>query len=112
MSRRYLWAHIRVALPMGFQASIIAIGAILVQFALNRLGAQSVAAFSAAQKIDMVATLPARLARRAVEQGNLAILDLPYEPLRVQFEVIWHERTDQDAGLRWLRAELVEALRE
>ena len=58
MSRRYLWAHIRVALPMGFQASIIAIGAILVQFALNRLGAQSVAAFSAAQKIDMVATLP------------------------------------------------------
>lgn len=58
MSRRYLWAHIRVALPMGFQASIIAMGAILVQFALNRLGAQSVAAFSAAQKIDMVATLP------------------------------------------------------
>ena len=58
MSRRYLWAHIRLALPMGFQASIIAIGAILVQFALNRLGAQAVAAFSAAQKIDMVATLP------------------------------------------------------
>lgn len=58
ISRRYLWAHIRVALPMGFQASIIAMGAILVQFALNRLGAQSVAAFSAAQKIDMVATLP------------------------------------------------------
>ena len=48
----------RLALPMGFQASIIAIGAILVQFALNRLGAQAVAAFSAAQKIDMVATLP------------------------------------------------------
>lgn len=43
---------------MGFQASIIAIGAILVQFALNRLGAQAVAAFSAAQKIDMAATLP------------------------------------------------------
>lgn len=58
MSRRYLWAHIRVALPMGFQASIIAIGSILIQFTLNRLGPQAVAAFSAAQKIDMVATLP------------------------------------------------------
>lgn len=58
ISRRYLWAHIRLALPMGFQASIIAIGSIMIQFALNRLGSQAVAAFSAAQKIDMVATLP------------------------------------------------------
>lgn len=55
---------------------------------------------------DMVATLPARLARRSVEQGILAVLDLPYEPLAVQFEAIWHDRSDQDAGLRWLIREL------
>ncbi|GHV77760.1 MATE family efflux transporter [Spirochaetia bacterium] len=50
--------HIRVALPMGFQMSIIAIGTVVLQFALNRLGTTAVAAFAAAQKIDMVATMP------------------------------------------------------
>jgi putative MATE family efflux protein len=50
--------HIRVALPMGFQMSIIAIGTVVLQFALNKLGTTAVAAFTAAQKIDMVATMP------------------------------------------------------
>ncbi|WP_010257626.1 MATE family efflux transporter [Treponema primitia] len=50
--------HIRVAMPMGFQMSIIAIGVVVLQFALNKLGTTAVAAFTAAQKIDMVATLP------------------------------------------------------
>lgn len=59
---------------------------------------------------DMVATLPARLARRGVEQGILAILDLPYEPLTVRFDAIWHERSDQDAGVRWLARALSEAV--
>jgi putative MATE family efflux protein len=56
--REELWAHLRVALPMGFQMSIIAIGAVILQFALNGLGTAAVAAFTAAQKIDMTATLP------------------------------------------------------
>jgi Na+-driven multidrug efflux pump len=43
---------------MGFQMSIIAIGAVTVTFALNRLGALAVAAFTASQKIDMLATMP------------------------------------------------------
>jgi Na+-driven multidrug efflux pump len=43
---------------MGFQASIIAIGAIILQFALNGLGATSVAAYTAAQKIDSIAIQP------------------------------------------------------
>jgi putative MATE family efflux protein len=52
-------AHIRVALPMGFQMSIIAIGAVTVTFALNNLkNTIAVAAFTAAQKIDMIATMP------------------------------------------------------
>lgn len=51
-------SHIIVALPMAFQMSIIAIGALTVQFALNDLGSVSVAAYSAAQKIDSLATMP------------------------------------------------------
>ena len=43
---------------MGFQMSIIAIGQIVLQFALNQLGAVSVAAYAAAQKIDSLAVQP------------------------------------------------------
>jgi putative MATE family efflux protein len=50
--------HIRIAIPMGFQASIIAIGAIILQFALNGLGTISIAAYTAGSKIDSVAVMP------------------------------------------------------
>lgn len=53
-----LKAHLRIGLPMGFQASIIAIGAIIIQIALNNLGAVPVAAYAAAQKVDSVAMMP------------------------------------------------------
>ncbi|MFV0362428.1 MAG: MATE family efflux transporter [Suipraeoptans sp.] len=50
--------HAKIAFPMGFQISIIAIGAVILQFVLNGLGAVSVAAFTAAQKIDQIAVQP------------------------------------------------------
>lgn len=50
--------HLKVSMPMGFQMSIIAIGAVVLQFVLNGLGAVAVAAFSAAQRIDQIATQP------------------------------------------------------
>ena len=43
---------------MGFQSSIIAIGAIILQVPLNNLGEIAVAAYAAAQKIDMIAVMP------------------------------------------------------
>ncbi len=58
ISRSVAWQHLRVALPMGFQASIIAIGAIILQVPLNNLGEVAVAAYAAAQKIDMIAVMP------------------------------------------------------
>ncbi|MDR2803616.1 MAG: MATE family efflux transporter [Treponema sp.] len=50
--------HIKIALPVGFQWSIIAIGAVAVTFALNGLGYAAVAAFTTGQKIDQLATMP------------------------------------------------------
>ncbi|MCL2721702.1 MAG: MATE family efflux transporter [Treponema sp.] len=47
--------HIKIALPVGFQMSIIAIGTITVTYALNILGTEAVAAYSAAAKIDVLA---------------------------------------------------------
>lgn len=60
---------------------------------------------------DMVATLPERLARRAVGQGVLTILDLPYDPLVVTIEAILHQRAERDAGLQWLLGEMADAAR-
>ncbi len=52
------WEHLRMGLPLGFQSSVIAIGAIILQVALNDLGTNAVAASTAASKIDQIATLP------------------------------------------------------
>src|SRR5690606_4918712 len=43
ISRVDITEHLRLGLPMGFQASIIAIGALIVQVALNTLGSEAVA---------------------------------------------------------------------
>lgn len=50
--------HLNVALPMAFQSSIIAIGAIVLQSALNSLGTDVVAAQAAAGRIDQFAVQP------------------------------------------------------
>ncbi len=51
-------AHLKIGLPMGFQASIIAIGAVILQIALNNLGALAVASYAASQKVDAIAMMP------------------------------------------------------
>ena len=55
VTRADLSQHLRLGLPMGFQASIIAIGALAVQIRLNGLGAEAVAAYTAASRVDSVA---------------------------------------------------------
>lgn len=58
LSRAIFWEHLRIALPMGFQSSIIAIGAVILQVALNGLGPLAVAAYAAAQKVESIAMMP------------------------------------------------------
>ncbi|TDN92443.1 MATE family efflux transporter [Microbacterium sp. BK668] len=55
VSRAELGAHLRLGLPMGFQASIIAVGTLVVQVALNHLGTDAVAAYTAASRVDGLA---------------------------------------------------------
>ncbi|EXJ22714.1 Multi antimicrobial extrusion protein [Alkalibacterium sp. AK22] len=55
---RQLKEHAAIAFPMGFQTSLIAIGMIAVSMTLNTLGSEAVAATTAAQKIDALATKP------------------------------------------------------
>jgi DNA-binding transcriptional LysR family regulator len=58
---------------------------------------------------DMVATLPRSIAVREAAREQLAILELPYDPLQVTVEAVWHERGDQDAGLQWFVDEVRQA---
>ncbi|TKR23223.1 MATE family efflux transporter [Cellulomonas hominis] len=53
--RAELVEHLRIGLPMGFQASIIAIGTLAVQVRLNTLGADAVAAYTTASRVDGLA---------------------------------------------------------
>ncbi len=58
---------------------------------------------------DMVATLPRRLAERSVGRDGLVMLELPYSPLNVEVEIVWHERADGNPGLCWLVAQFMAA---
>ncbi|MBO6179251.1 MAG: MATE family efflux transporter [Selenomonadaceae bacterium] len=55
---KVMWEHLKLALPMGFQLSIIAVGAVILQIALNNLGPIAIAAYAAAQKVESVAAMP------------------------------------------------------
>lgn len=53
--RAVVTEHLRVGIPMGFQASIIAIGTLTVQVALNQLGTEAVAAYTTASRVESIA---------------------------------------------------------
>lgn len=63
------------------------------------------------QHTEMVATLPRSFAKVIARQHGLTILDLPYEPLKVAVEAVWHERSDHDRGLQWLLERIVDHMR-
>lgn len=46
------WSHLKMGLPMGLQMSVLTIGLIAVQAALNGLGKQAVAAFTAGSRVN------------------------------------------------------------
>lgn len=49
--------HLAAALPMGFQQSVIAIGSMTLQAAINSLGTDAVAGYTAASKVDQILVL-------------------------------------------------------
>ena len=56
---RFIWEHLRLALPSAFQFSVCAVGILILQAVLNSLGVQAVAAYTAAGRIDSVMMQPA-----------------------------------------------------
>ncbi len=58
LTRRDFVEPSRMGLPMGFQMSVIALGTLVLQYSVNRLGADAVAAFTAGVRIDQLAVTP------------------------------------------------------
>ncbi|MFC3929097.1 MATE family efflux transporter [Streptococcus caprae] len=58
LNKKDLQRHVSIGFPMGFQASIIAIGSLTLQVALNKLGTDAIAAASIATRTDQLAMLP------------------------------------------------------
>lgn len=55
LRREQVAESLHLGLPMGFNMSIIAIGALVLQYAINGLGAEAVAAFTAGSRVDQLA---------------------------------------------------------
>ena len=56
MTFKFCWEHLKVGLPMAVQYSIIAIGIMVQQTALNSFGKLYVSAYTASSKIDSIVT--------------------------------------------------------
>ena len=54
----FLWAHIKVGLPLSIQDSITGIGMMVFQSALNGMGADAIAAYTACHKVETFAAMP------------------------------------------------------
>ncbi|MDR0284992.1 MAG: hypothetical protein LBI33_08905, partial [Propionibacteriaceae bacterium] len=57
-TRRELGESARLGLTMGFQMSVIAVGSLILQVAINGLGSDAVAAFTSALRVDQTAVAP------------------------------------------------------
>ena len=69
-SRRHAAALCRVGLPMGFEYSVSAIGAVLLQSAINALGTAAIAGQTAGDKIRQMFTLPMESVGMGMSQAS------------------------------------------
>lgn len=50
-------SHLKIGFPMGFQMSVMCIGQLAMQSAVNTLGAEAIAGYTAATKVDQISVL-------------------------------------------------------
>lgn len=54
----FVWEHLKIALPMSIQFSVIGLGIIVIQSICNLFGTDTIAAFTSASRIEQIATVP------------------------------------------------------
>ncbi len=57
LTRADVSEHLRIGFPMGFQMSVMCIGQLAMQGAVNALGAAAIAGYTAATKVDQISVL-------------------------------------------------------
>lgn len=70
------------------------------------LVAHSLAVPSLLRGSDMLALLPSPLGAAFVRSHGLVSAALPYSARKVEVRAVWHERSDAEPGLAWLRERL------
>ncbi len=57
-SASWAWVHLRLAIPMALQFSVIGLGVLIIQVVCNSFGTDTIAAMAASVRIEHLATLP------------------------------------------------------
>ena len=60
-------------------------------------------------RTDLITRVPRRIADSPGVRGSVAVLATEDDPLRLELGMIWSAKFEADAGLAWLRAQLVAA---
>ncbi|MEC0304549.1 MATE family efflux transporter [Terribacillus saccharophilus] len=60
INKEIIFSNLKLGLPVAFQASIIALGVIIMQYAVNDMGTVAVAAYAVASRIEGMAVEPLR----------------------------------------------------
>ena len=55
---QFMWQHLRIAIPMSLQFSVIAAGLLIIQAVCNSFGPDVIAAFTSVLRLEQVATQP------------------------------------------------------
>lgn len=70
--------------------------------------------FSVLQKIipgtELLAVLPAQIARLFIQEGDLKMLELPFPVAEFEVSLHWHPNSDSSAALRWFCATVADAI--
>lgn len=56
--RGFVWRHLKIGLPLSMQDSITGIGVAIFQSALNAMGANAIAAYTACSRVESFSTMP------------------------------------------------------
>lgn len=57
ITKEDIFSHLRIGFPMGFQMSVMCIGLLAMQAAVNSIGTNAIAGYTAATKIDQISVL-------------------------------------------------------
>ncbi|MFY9960639.1 LysR substrate-binding domain-containing protein, partial [Pseudomonas sp.] len=59
---------------------------------------------------DLLAVLPAQIARLFVQEGGLKMLELPFQVAEFNVSLNWHPNSDNAAALQWFCTTVAEAI--